>query len=99
MQKRANAKDSACDSGHAEVPLSANKIADINKKLRRRGKFGSKISENFAEDRDNAHDQEGGNGECNEDHDDGIGHRRFDLLAQTRAALEASGQAVENFGE
>src|SRR5205807_5698060 len=98
-QKRANAKDSACDTGNEEVPLSADKIADINKKLCRRGKFGSKISENFAEDRDNAHNQEGGNGKCNADHDDRIGHRRFDFVAQTRAGFEESGQAVENFGE
>src|SRR4029077_4603754 len=82
-----------------EVPLSANKIADINKKLCGRGKFRSKISENFAEDRDNAHDQEGGNGECNTDHDDGIGHGRFDFFGQTPAGFEESGQAIENFGE
>src|SRR5207253_9583101 len=98
-QKRANAKDSASDTGHEEVPLSANKIADINKKLCGRGKFGSKISENFAEDRNNAHDQEGGNGECNADHDYGKGHGRFDFLAQTRAGFEESGQAVDNCGE
>src|SRR5256886_17490077 len=96
-QKRANAKDSASDTGHEEVPLSANKIADINKKLCGRGKFGSKISENFAEDRDNAHDQKGGNGECNTDHDDRIGHPRSDFLAQTLAGFEGSCQAVVNF--
>src|SRR5438128_12481626 len=50
-QKRANAKDSASDTGHDDVPLSANKIADINTKLCGRGKFGSKIRENLAEDR------------------------------------------------
>src|SRR5438046_4021579 len=99
MQKRANAKDSACDTGHEQVPLSANKIADINKKLRGRGKFGSKISENFAEDRDNAHDQEGGNGKGDADNDDRIGHGRFDFLAQTGAGFKESGQAIQNFGE
>src|SRR6476469_145801 len=98
-QKRANAKDSASDTGHEEVPLSANKIADINKKLCARGKFGSKISENFAQDRDNAHDQEGSNGECNADHDDGIGRGRCEFLPPTRAGFDESGQAVDNFSE
>src|SRR5437016_13923253 len=87
-QKRPNAKDSACDTGHEEVPLSANKIAEINKKLCGRGKFGSKISENFAEKRDNAHDQEGGNIECKADHDVEIGHSRVDFLALSSAGFE-----------
>src|SRR5207245_10407675 len=89
-QKRANTKDSACYTAEEEVPLPANKIADINKKLCRRGKLGSKISENFAEDRDNAHDQKRGHGEGTADHDDGIGHGRCAFLARARAGFEES---------
>src|SRR5437899_11846287 len=82
-QKRANAKDSASDTGHEEVPLSANKIADISKKLCRSGQIGSKIIENFGEDPDNAHVQAGGNAECNAAQDSRIRNRRFVYIAQT----------------
>src|SRR5207249_5918152 len=59
----------------------------------------SKISENFAEDRDNSHNEKSGDGKSDADHDNRVGHRRFDFLAQTRAGFEESGQAVQNFGE
>src|SRR5205814_9412715 len=96
---RANNEERACHGSEKDIPLPADKITDINKKLSRRGKFSAKISENFTEDRDNSHDQESGDGKRDADHDDRIGHGRFDFLAQTRARFEESGQAIQNFGE
>src|SRR5947207_9810505 len=61
-QKCANTEERACHGSEKDIPFPADKITDINKKLGRRGKFGAKISENFAEDRDNSHDQESGDG-------------------------------------
>src|SRR5438046_677444 len=98
-QKRANTEERACHGSEKDIPLPADKITDINKKLSQRGKFSAKISENFTEDRDNSHDQESGDGKRDADHDDRIGHGRFDFLAQTRARFEESGQAIQNFGE
>src|SRR5947208_7700445 len=98
-QKGANAEERACHGSEKDIPLPADKITDINKKLGRRGKFGSKISENFAEDRDNSHNEKSGDGKSDADHDNRVGNRRFDFLAQTRAGFEESGQAVQNFGE
>jgi hypothetical protein len=97
-QKSASAEDRAPDTEDEEVPLSTNKIADIDKKLCRRRKLGPEVGENFPEDRDNSHDQECGNGEGNADDDDRIGHRRFDFLAQSGTGFKEAGETVKNFG-
>ena len=63
------------------------------------GKFRTEVLENFAKDRNNLDDQEGGNRKRDADDDDRIGHGRFDFLAQSGGRFEESGQPVENFGE
>src|SRR5437764_15306543 len=94
-QKCANTEERACHGSEKDIPLPTDKITDINKKLGRRGKFGSKVSENFAEDRNNSHNEESGDGKSDADNNDRIGHGRFDFLAQTRARFEESSQAVQ----
>src|SRR5206468_10465760 len=87
-QKCANTEERACHGSEKDIPFPADKITDINKKLGRRGKFGDKISENFAEDRDNSHDQESGDGNRDADHDDGIGNGSFYFFEMTRVSFE-----------
>ena len=96
-QKSANAEDRAPNTEDKEVPLRTNKVTNIDQKLCRRRKLGSEVGENFAEDRNNSHDQERGNGEGNADDDDRIGHRRFDFLAQSGAGFKEAGETVKNF--
>ena len=98
-QKSANAEDRAADTEDEEIPFAADEIADVDQELRRRRQFGAEILEDFAEDRDNPHDQEGGNREGDANDDDRIGHGRFDFLAQSGAGFEEAGQPVENFGQ
>src|SRR5207237_9834676 len=40
-----------------------------------------------------------GEGECDANRHDRVGHCSFDLLAQTRAGFEESGKALQNFRE
>src|SRR5207249_10235156 len=87
-QKCANTEERACHGSEKYTPLPADKITDINKKLGRRGKSRAKISENLAEDRDNSHDQESGDGKCDADHDDRQGHGRYTFLSPKRARFD-----------
>ena len=82
-----------------DVPIAANELADVDQELRRRGKFGAEILEDFAEDRDDFNDQESRDGKGNADDDDRISHGRLDLLAQACAGFEKAGQTIQNLRE
>src|SRR5262249_39357552 len=87
-QESASAENRAPNTEDEEVPIPTNKITDINQELCRGRKLGSEVGENFAEDRNDSHDQERSNGDGNADHDDRVGHRRFDFLAQAGAGFQ-----------
>ena len=92
-------KKIAAESDEQEIPFAPHEIADVDQELGRCGKFRAEILEDFAEDRHDFHDQEGGNRKSDADDDDRIGHGRLDFLAQTGARFEEAGQTIENFRE
>ena len=82
-----------------KIPFAAHEVADVDQELRRRRQLRAEVLEDFAEDRNDLHDQEGGDRERDADDDDRIGHGRLHLLAQARARFEEAGQTIENFRE
>ena len=98
-QEGAETEEDAADAEDQEIPFAAHEIADVDQELRRRGKLGAEVLEDFAEDRHDFHDQEGGDGKGDADDDDRVGHGRLHLLAQAGARFEEAGQPVENLRE
>ena len=94
-----NTEEHAADTQNQEVPFAAHEIADVDQELGWRGEFRAEVLEDFAEDRHDLDDEEGGDGHRDADHDDGISHRGFHLLSEAGARFEESGQPVENLGE
>ena len=61
------------------------------------GKFGAEAGEDFAENRDDFHQQEDGDADRHDRDDGGIHHGGFDLLAQARGIFQIGGKARQNF--
>ena len=98
-KKCAGPENRAADSEDQEIPVAPDEIAHVDQELRRSGQLGAEVLEDFAENRNDPDDQEGGDREGDADHDDRISHGRLDLLAQTRAGFEEAGQPIENLGQ
>ena len=95
----ADTENRSADSQDQEIPFATDEIAEIDEELRRRREFRAEILEDFAKDRHDPHNQEGGDRKRDADDDDRIGHRRFDFLAQSRAGFEEPGQPIQNLRE
>src|SRR5262249_53491153 len=98
-QERAKSEDARGDAEHQKVPLAPNKLADVDQELRRRRQLRTKIFEDFAEDWNHANNQKGGDGKRDTNHDDRVGHCRFDFLAQTSARFEEAGETFQNLSK
>src|SRR5207244_7837553 len=79
--------------------FASNEIGDVDQELGWSGQLGAEILENFAEDRHYPNNQECSDRKGDADHDDRIGHGRFNFLAQTRAGFKKSGKALQNLCE
>ena len=77
--------------------FAAHEIADVDQELGRCRQFRAEILEDFAEDRNDLHDQESRDRKRDANDDDRIGHGGFHFLAQTRARFQEAGQPIENF--
>ena len=74
MEKGTDSKNQGTDTDQEEIPFAADEIADIDQELSWGRQLGAEIFENFTEDWHHAHNQKRGNGECDANHDDRIGH-------------------------
>src|SRR3989442_13337287 len=73
--KGAHPKDCSANYQNEEIPVSTDKITEVDKELRRSGQLRAEILENFTENRNDADDQECGDGKCDTEYDDGVSHR------------------------
>ena len=99
LEEGFDAEDGAADDRDDEVPVAADEVAEVEEELCGRGELRAEVGEDFAEDGDDADDEEGGDRECDEEHDDRVGHGGLDLLFQPRGGFEEASETVENFGE
>ena len=73
-QKGADTENRADHAGRKDVPAGANEITDIDEELRWSWQLGAKILKDFTKNRNNSNDQKCGDGKCNAEHNDGVGH-------------------------